>query len=140
MVGLIDITGALAPIINKALDFIPDPVAKAQAQAAATTEMLNFVSAQNTAQMAVDQAEANNKNVFVAGWRPFIGWVCGAALAYVYVLSPFLTWGLNLLRPGLPPLPAIDTASLGVLTFNLLGMGAMRTVEKMNGVAAKTAQ
>jgi len=140
MVGLIDITGALAPIINKALDFIPDPVAKAQAQAQATTEMLNFVSAQNTAQLAVDQAEANNKNVFVAGWRPFIGWVCGAALAYVYVVAPFLTWGLNLAHPGLPPLPAIDTASLGVLTFNLLGMGAMRTVEKMNGVAAKTAQ
>jgi len=140
MVGLIDLTGALTPIINKALDFIPDPVAKAQAEAAATTQMLNFVSAQNTAQLAVDQAEANNKNVFVAGWRPFIGWVCGAALAYVYIFAPFLTWTLNLVRPGLPPLPGIDAASLSVLTFNLLGMGAMRTVEKMNGVAAKTVQ
>jgi hypothetical protein len=140
MAGLFDITGAIAPIINKVLDFIPDPAAKAAAQAEATTQMLNFVTAQNTAQLAVDQAEANNKNVFVAGWRPFIGWVCGSALAYQYVLSPFLTWGIQMLRPGLPPLPAIDGAGLSTLTMSLLGMGAMRTYEKVAGVAAKTSQ
>jgi hypothetical protein len=134
MAGLFDITGAISPIINKVLDYIPDPVAKAKAEADATTELLNAQTQQNLAQLAVNANEANSKSVFVAGWRPAIGWVCAAGLGYTFVVSPFLTWAINLVHPGLPPLPTIDTASLGVLTFNLLGMGVMRTTEKLNGL------
>ena len=80
MAGIFDLTGFLSPLISKVADYIPDPVAKAKAEAEATTEMLQFVTQQNQAQLAVDQAEANNKNVFVAGWRPAIGWGWGGAL------------------------------------------------------------
>ncbi|WP_298281288.1 3TM-type holin [Acidocella sp.] len=140
MPGLIDLGSAIAPIVNKVLDFIPDPAQKAEAQAQAQAALLSAQLQMAQGQLDVDKAEAANADVFVAGWRPFIGWVCGAALAYEYIASPFLTWGLALVHPSLPPLPSIDSAGLSTLTFSLLGMGAMRTIEKVQGVAAKGAK
>ncbi len=140
MTGLIDLGSALAPFASKLADLIPDPAAKAAAAAQLQLAQMQMQVQLDTAQLAVNQAEAANKSGFVAGWRPFIGWVCGAALAYEYIAGPFLSWAINLVHPGLPPLPPINDVSLGVLTTNLLGMGAMRTFEKVKGVAATGAQ
>lgn len=138
MPGLIDLGSAFAPIINKVLDFIPDPAAKAAAQAAAAQAAMQAQLQMNQAQLAVDQAEANNANIFVAGWRPAIGWCGAAGVAWAYVFTPAIEVVQAVAR-GLP-VPPVDTSALMQLVLAMLGMGALRTVEKVNGVAAKTAK
>lgn len=139
MAGLFDLTGFLSPVISKLANYIPDPVAKAKAEAEATTEMLQFVTQQNTAQLAVDQAEANNTNVFVAGWRPAIGWACGAAFTWQYVgfpIAQFILAAFN--HPVI--LPVLNTGDMMPVLLGMLGMGGLRSVEKIKGVAGKGAQ
>lgn len=139
MAGIFDLTGFLSPLISKVADYIPDPVAKAKAQAEATTEMLQFVTQQNQAQLAVDQAEANNKNVFVAGWRPAIGWACGAAFAWQYVAEPVAQFTLAAF--GHPvTLPVLNIGDMMPVLMGMLGLGGLRTYEKVTGVAAKGSQ
>lgn len=138
MAGIFDLTGFLTPVIGKLADYIPDPVERAKAQAEATTQMLQFVTTQNDAQLAVDQAEANNKNLFVAGWRPAIGWACGAAFAWDYVLEPMATFICTAL--GHPVvLPSLNTSEMTPVLMGMLGLGGMRTYEKVAGAAAKGA-
>lgn len=125
---LMDLTGFLTPLVTKLTDLIPDPLAKANALAAANTEMLTFVTAQNTAQTTVNAAEASDKSLFVAGWRPFVGWTCGVAFAFNFVAIPLLgTVGVHV-----PPLP---TDTLMAPLMGMLGLGGMRTYEKVTGVS-----
>lgn len=86
-------------------------------------------------QLDVNKAEAANPNVFVAGWRPFIGWVCGAACAWNWIGLP-ITKAVLLLAgsPALTLAPADLTEMLPVL-MGMLGLGALRTHEKVKGVA-----
>ena len=121
---------------------IPDP---AQKQAAAL-ELLKLQQsgelAQLTAdtdlakgQLGVNQAEASNASMFVSGWRPAVGWTCCAGLAYSFVVRPIAApWVMKYLGA---PMEALDMGTLGTLLFGMLGLGSMRTVEKINGVAAK---
>lgn len=138
MAGLFDLTGFLTPVINKLAGYIPDPEARAKAQAEATTQMLQFVTNQNQAQLAVDEADANNRNVFVAGWRPAIGWACGAAFAWDYVLQPMATFACAACSHPVV-LPSLDTSEMMPVLMGMLGLGGMRTYEKVAGVAARGA-
>ncbi len=120
----------LAPILTGVMDkVIPDPEAKAKAQ----TEVLTLLAASDIAQLKVNEAEANHQSVFVAGWRPFIGWVGGAALAYIFIVQPIANWGLQIWYPGIVP-PTILTDNLMELVLAMLGLGGMRTFEKLKGV------
>lgn len=86
-------------------------------------------------QLAVNQAEAASSSVFVAGWRPFIGWVCGLACAWNWIGLPMTKAGLLLAGgPALVVSPADLTEMLPVL-MGMLGLGALRTAEKFKGVA-----
>ena len=86
-------------------------------------------------QIEINKEEAKHASVFVAGWRPFIGWVSGASLAYTFVLSPFIEFFARLLGyTGVMPLP--DTSSLMTLITAMLGVGAMRSFDKLKGTAA----
>src|SRR5690349_4409801 len=91
------------------------------------------VNAANEIKLEMNKLEAQNASVFVSGWRPFIGWVCGMALAYQYVLAPVSIYGVSLFGITIPPPPTLDN-SLWELVLGMLGMGAMRTFEKMQGV------
>lgn len=87
-------------------------------------------------QIAINKIEAGHKSLFVAGWRPFIGWTCGVALAYNYLLHPVMTWATFAFSDTfdvskLPP--ALDMAELMPLIIGLLGLGVYRTVEKIRG-------
>ena len=86
-------------------------------------------------QTELNKIEAGHRSVFVAGWRPFIGWVCGAALLYNFVLRDLLAWLiLNTgLEASLPPDLAMD--ELITILLGMLGLGAFRTVEKFGGKA-----
>jgi len=88
------------------------------------------------AQIAVNQAEAGSTSLFVSGARPFIMWVCGVGLAMQFLVSPLLIWGAAILGKTLL-LPALDMSTLLTLLLGLLGLGGMRTIEKLNGVARK---
>lgn len=81
------------------------------------------------AQIEVNKTEASHANLFVAGWRPFIGWTGGTALAYSFVVGPLLDQIFKI------PMPSLDVGELMTLVFGLLGLGAMRSFEKTRGVA-----
>lgn len=85
-------------------------------------------------QLDINKIEASSPELFVAGWRPYIGWVCGAGLSWEYVLQPIATWGLAV-SGNTTPLPDVHAADLIPLLFVLLGVGTWRTVEKIKGVA-----
>jgi hypothetical protein len=86
-------------------------------------------------QLAVNLAEAAHRSVFVAGWRPFIGWVCGAALAYNFIFRDLLVWALATWTPAAPIPPALQMDQLMTVLLGLLGLGTLRTVEKIGGVS-----
>jgi hypothetical protein len=90
--------------------------------------------AQITAQLKVNEVEAANPSVFVSGWRPFVGWVCTAALAIQFIISPTASWIAALLGHAVA-FPSLDMGTLLTLLGGMLGLGGLRTVEKINGVA-----
>lgn len=97
-------------------------------------ELETAIHSANLAQMEVNKAEAAHKSIFVAGWRPFVGWVTGVALSYHFVLAPLLQFGFAL--AGIEQeLPEFDFSQLSTILMGMLGLGGLRTWEKMNGVA-----
>jgi len=86
------------------------------------------------AQVATNQAEAKHKSVFVAGWRPFIGWTCGVALAYHFVVAPLILFGVTIAGAEIPALPVFDMDSLMTVLLGMLGLGGLRTYEKQKGL------
>lgn len=94
-------------------------------------------------QQEINKVEAASASVFVAGWRPAVGWVCVAALCYQFLLYPSLVWGWAAMQAaGWVPVelnnpPMLETDSLYVVLFGLLGIGSMRSFEKTKGIAAR---
>jgi hypothetical protein len=84
-------------------------------------------------QLQLNTTEARHRSLFVAGWRPAIGWTCAFAVAYQFVIHPLLTWTFLVTGAALPPLPAFD-AFLWELMFGLLGIAGLRTIEKVQGI------
>ena len=87
----------------------------------------------NIAQLEINKVEAAHRNVFVAGWRPFTGWVCASALAYHFILEPIIVFGLALYNIQLT-LPQFDMGSLLTVLMGMLGLGGLRTFEKSKGL------
>jgi hypothetical protein len=125
--GIDDAIAAGLKIVDK---FIPDPAAKAQAEAELRSSLMQW----DASQTQVNTAEASNENVFVSGWRPAIGWICAGALLYTYIAVPFGTAIMAAAGHPLPKLPALDS-NLWELMFGMLGMAGMRTYEKFKGVS-----
>lgn len=86
-------------------------------------------------QLEINQAEAASGSIFKGGWRPFIGWVCGAAFAYHFILQPIIVFGVTVAGVTLPPLPEFDMATLMPVLMGMLGLGGLRTFEKTKGVS-----
>jgi len=88
------------------------------------------------ARIELNKIEAGHRSIFVASWRPFIGWVCGLALAWHFILFDLLTWVTFNFFPRVTELPALSgTVTLVTVLLSLLGLGAMRTAEKFGGKA-----
>jgi hypothetical protein len=85
-------------------------------------------------QIEVNKAEAASGSLFKGGWRPFIGWVCGGAFAYHFVLQPVVVFAVLTAGVDLPPLPEFDMASLMTVMMGMLGLGGLRTYEKQKGI------
>jgi len=106
----------------------PDKSAQEQAQLAAAVAIVQ-------GQIDTNKAEASNPNVFVSGWRPYIGWVCGMALMYTYLGYPIAVWATTIWFPHVVPPKLGNDGMLYELLFGMLGMGGLRTFEKVKGVA-----
>jgi hypothetical protein len=142
VLGGIDINGILGrffPSKEKAQEF------KAQLESELLRqegEITKAAIAVQQAQIEVNKIEAQSSSLFVAGWRPFIGWVCGSALAWQFVGHPMVTYFINLyaVQSGhiLPPLPQLDGDQLYPVLMGMLGLGSMRTFEKLKGVDRST--
>ena len=120
--------------------FFPDPEKKAAAQ----LELLKMQQAGELAQLAADTdlaklqistnlEEAKSTNWFVAGWRPCVGWVCALGLAYVSLIEPVGRFVAQVWFGYTGAFPAIDTSITMQVLLGMLGLGAMRTVEKVKG-------
>lgn len=83
-------------------------------------------------QMEINKAEATT-DMFRGGWRPAAGWVCVAGLAYQFILSPILPWIFNAFGAPLPPMPPINNETLMTLLGGMLGLGGLRTFERVKG-------
>jgi hypothetical protein len=93
-------------------------------------EKAQLIQEINKAQIEVNKIEAGQTNLFVSGWRPFVGWTCGIALCYHFVLQPFLMFVLS--STGNPmELPVFDMSTLTTVLLGMLGLGGMRSFEKI---------
>jgi len=85
-------------------------------------------------QMATNQTEAATGSLFIGGWRPAIGWTCAGAFAYKFVLAPAGAFAMA--ASGHPiDLPVLDFTEMSTILLGMLGLGGMRTIEKVKGVA-----
>ncbi len=126
------ITGILN-IANTVLDrVLPDKTQAAAAKASLLEATVKGEIDNAVAQLQVDAAEASNKSVFVAGWRPWIGWVCGMAFAYTYVVQPFFEFFATLFKHPVN-LPPVNLDGMMPVLLGMLGLGAMRSWDKSNG-------
>ena len=125
----------LGGIIESVGKVAGDLITTDQERLAFDLENRRLDQASDDRQAEVNKVEAANPNVFVSGWRPFAGWVCGAGLAYTFILRPLLPWVVNLFGATVPELPAIDGDALMTLLFGMLGLGTLRSVEKIKGKA-----
>ena len=133
------LVGTLVGPVTGLLDkFIEDKDKKAELAHEIATMAEKHAHEAALAQVEVNKAEAVHRSTFVAGWRPFIGWVCGVALAYHFIIVPMLTFVLVTFQiTGLHPsdLPKFDMDSLMTVLLGMLGLGGLRTYEKSKGVA-----
>jgi len=81
------------------------------------------------AQIELNKVEAGHRSMFVAGWRPAAGWICAAGLALVFIINPIIQWKTGLEGPELP------TDIMFELMLGMLGLGGLRTFEKLAGKA-----
>jgi hypothetical protein len=133
------IKGALGPILDGVLRFIPDKNERARAKEQFEGQMLVAMTSLVQGQIDTNKEQAKHPSVFVAGARPFIMWVCGLALMWQFLLEPMATWTLLAFSTKtLPTFPQLDIGPLMTLLLGMLGLGGLRTYEKRLGVARQS--
>ena len=108
---------------------------RAKLESDMTLELTKMDWSGTMAQIQVNLEEAKSEKWWKAGWRPFIGWVCGVALAYRFVLQPMLIFVVAVIKWQLPPLPTLETGELMTLVLGMLGLGGLRSWDKKNGTS-----
>lgn len=134
---------ALLPFAKELINKIwPDPAQQAEAQLRLATleqtgqlAQLSSVTALAQGQLEVNKIEAASTRLFVAGWRPFIGWICGGALAFDTIVRPVVVMAMAYAGHPAPDMPNLSTEQIYGLLFGLLGLGTLRTAEKIKGAA-----
>ena len=113
----------IAGIIDKVADNVDRFTLDKEEKAKLITEI-------NKAQLEVNKVEAGSTSLFVSGWRPFVGWTCGVALCYHFILQPFLTFLLFAFGYQMT-LPTFDMGTLTTILMGMLGLGGLRSYEKV---------
>ena len=124
----------ISPVTQLLDKFIEDKDQKAKLAHEIATMAERHAHELAKGQIEVNKNEANHKSIFVAGWRPFIGWTCGLALLYHYLIQPMLIFAFTAYGITIE-LPTFDMASLMTVLLGMLGLGGLRTFEKYKGVS-----
>ena len=124
----------IGPVTGLLDKFIEDKDQKARLAHDIATMAEKHAHEAAMAQTDINKAEAQHRSIFVAGWRPFIGWTCGVALAYHFVVAPLILFGAGWAGAEIPELPQFDMGSLMTVLLGMLGLGGMRTFEKAKGL------
>jgi len=124
----------IGPVTGLLDKFIEDKDQKARLAHDIATMAEKHAHEAAMAQTDINKAEAQHRSIFVAGWRPFIGWTCGVALAYHFVVAPLILFGAGWAGAEIPELPQFDMDSLMTVLLGMLGLGGMRTFEKSKGL------
>jgi len=128
---LSSLIGPVTGILDKV---IPDSDMKAKLAHEIATMSDNHAQQALLAQLEINKAEAASGSLFKGGWRPFVGWICGFALLYHFILCPFIVFIVALSGAEIPPLPEFDMGSLMTVLLGMLGIGGLRTYEKKSGL------
>ena len=115
--------------------FLPeDKEAKAKAEREIEAQLTNHLAKIDLAQLDINKTEAAHRSIFVAGWRPFIGWSCGVALSWTYVVMP-ITQFILAQTGHLVDLPAMNMSEMMPVLMGMLGLGGLRSFEKYKKVS-----
>lgn len=128
------LTALIGPVTNLVGKFIEDKDQKNKLAHELATMAENHAQELAKGQIEINKAEATHKSIFVAGWRPFIGWTCGIALCWHFVLQPVVMFLSAYIGFQIPELPEFDMGSLMTILGGLLGLGGLRTYEKQKGL------
>jgi len=132
---MINLLGSLVQPVTGLLDkFIEDKDQKNQLAHEISTMAERHAQELAKGQPEINKAEAQSRNVFIAGWRPFIGWTCGVAMAYNYVIHPILMFTLAQFN-YLVAIPALDLSEMMPVLMGMLGLGGLRSFEKYKGIS-----
>lgn len=147
--GVLSSIGTLAKDLREAITGkkTVDPVVMAELalraealEVGAEKAKMDYEQAIITAQTSINALEAQNKSIFVSGWRPAVGWVCVSGMFYTFLLKPVLPWLVSAVcqisgaKFVLAPLPEVPMGDLIVLLGGMLGLGSLRSYEKVKGV------
>jgi hypothetical protein len=132
-----DVPAAIKSGIDLIEKFVPDTDAKNRAKEAWQLRVLEIAAQEATQQSQTNTAEAAHASLFVSGWRPAVGWVCAASFAWVCVGQPLFSWIYVLTTKQPAPVIALPTEMLMTTLLGMLGLGTLRTLEKIKGVNAK---
>lgn len=131
--------GLLKGVKDVVSTFKADPLELAKLESELTKVQTTFELGMSQAQTRINEIEAASQDKFVSRWRPAIGWICGSAYFYHFILQPFLAFALaaggHAVEAG--QLPIIPVSELSVVLFGMLGIGAMRTFEKVKNGHSK---
>lgn len=116
---------------------IPDADARRRAQEAWQLKVLEIAAAESQQQSQVNLEEAKHSSIFVSGWRPAVGWICALSFAWVCVGQPLFSWVYVLITKQPAPVIALPTELLMTTLLGMLGLGTLRTLEKIKGVNSK---
>ncbi len=129
--AVLDVLGGVASLLSKGIDLFADDDKQ---KAKILLQQINALQEQNTAQATVNAHEAKHASLFVAGWRPAIGWVCAVAIAFSFIVKPYLFPFLYGVYPSLAALPEVD-GNLFELVLGMLGLAGLRSFEKRAGIS-----
>ncbi len=124
----------IGPVTGLLDKFIPDADEKAKLAHEIATMAEKQAHEANMGQLEINKMEAQHRSVFIAGWRPFLGWGLSFAMIWHFVLVPMITFGFAYAGVEAPELPAFDMESLMTVLLGMLGLGGLRTFEKAKGL------
>lgn len=124
----------IAPVASLLDKFIPDADTKQKIAHEIATMSQKHAQELAKGQIDINKEEAKHRSLFVAGWRPFLGWILAAAMGWHFVFAPMTMFICAYLNVPIPTLPVFDMDSLMTVLLGMLGLGGLRTAEKIKGI------
>ena len=128
------LTSLVGPVTGLLDKFVEDKDQKAKLAHELATMADKHAQEAMLAQLEINKAEAASGSLFKGGWRPFVGWTCGIAFAYHFVLQPLLIFVFAYIGLETPDLPKFDVGTLLPVLGGMLGIGGLRSYEKTKGL------